>query len=336
MIVVTGATGLVGSHLCLRFAEMGVPVRACYHEEKKKKHLHSLFQFYNKEQLLSFLSWEKLDLTDFENVLEITEKATHVFHCAAVVSYHPKDAQTLMETNVEGTANVVNACIENKIDHLIYVSSISALGKNGTETINEDTPRDMALYYTNYSRSKYLAELEVWRGIEEGLPCTIFNPGVILGPGVFSQSSGTLFQRIEKGLPAMPAGGTGLVTVHNVVQAMLAAYAQGATNERFILVSENWSMAQLFSTIAAALQVKIGTGIAKKWQLNVVYILERMSEIFTGKKASVTKEIIRNYGETNTFKGTKAVEVFQIQYGSLREAINETVEYKNKTASFNE
>jgi nucleoside-diphosphate-sugar epimerase len=247
-----------------------------------------------------------------------------------VVSYHPKDAQILMETNFEGTANVVNACIENKIDHLIYVSSISALGKNGTETINEDTPRDMALYYTNYSRSKYLAELEVWRGIEEGLPCTIFNPGVILGPGVFSQSSGTLFQRIEKGLPAMP------VTVHNVVQAMLAAYAQGATNERFILVSENWSMAQLFSTIAAALQVKIGTGIAKKWQLNVVYILERMSEIFTGKKASVTKEIIRNYGETNTFKGTKAVEVFQIQYGSLREAIKETVDYKNKTASFNE
>jgi hypothetical protein len=101
-------------------------------------------------------------------------------------------------------------------------------------------------------------------------------------------------------------------------------------------VSENWSMAQLFSTIAAALQVKIGTGIAKKWQLNVVYILERMSEIFTGKKASVTKEIIRNYGETNTFKGTKAVEVFQIQYGSLREAIKETVDYKNKTASFNE
>ena len=334
MIVVTGATGLVGSHLCLRLAEMGVPVKACYHEEKKKKHLNSLFQFYKKEHLLSYLSWEKLDLTDFENVLEITENATHVFHCAAVVSYHPKDAQALMETNVEGTGHVVNACIENKVEHLIYVSSISALGKNGKETINEDTPRDMALYYTNYSRSKYLAELEVWRGVEEGLPCTIFNPGVILGPGVFSQSSGTLFQRIQKGLPAIPAGGTGLVTVHNVVQAMLAAYRRGATNERFVLVSENWSMAQLFSTIAAALQVKIGNGIAKKWQLNLVYMLERITEIFTGKKASVTKEIIRNYGETNTFNGTKAIDFFHFQYGSLTEAIQETVEFKNKTASF--
>jgi len=325
---------MVGSHLCLRLAEMGVPVRACYHKEKKKKHLKSLFQFYKKEHLLSFLSWEKLDITDFENVLEITENATHVFHCAAVVSYHPKDAKALMETNVDGTAHVVNACIENKVEHLIYVSSISALGKNDKETINEDTPRDMALYYTNYSRSKYLAELEVWRGVEEGLPCTIFNPGVILGPGVFSQSSGTLFLRIQKGLPAMPAGGTGLVTVHNVVQAMLAAYTRGATNERFVLVSENWSMAQLFSTIAAALQVKIGNGIAKKWQLNLVYMLERITEMFTGKKASVTKEIIRNYGETNTYNGSKAIDFFQFQYGSLTEAIQETVEFKNETASF--
>lgn len=333
-MVVTGATGMVGSHLCLRLAEMGVPVRACYHKEKKKKHLKSLFQFYKKEHLLSFLSWEKLDITDFENVLEITENATHVFHCAAVVSYHPKDAKALMETNVDGTAHVVNACIENKVEHLIYVSSISALGKNDKETINEDTPRDMALYYTNYSRSKYLAELEVWRGVEEGLPCTIFNPGVILGPGVFSQSSGTLFLRIQKGLPAMPAGGTGLVTVHNVVQAMLAAYTRGATNERFVLVSENWSMAQLFSTIAAALQVKIGNGIAKKWQLNLVYMLERITEMFTGKKASVTKEIIRNYGETNTYNGSKAIDFFQFQYGSLTEAIQETVEFKNETASF--
>jgi nucleoside-diphosphate-sugar epimerase len=132
----------------------------------------------------------------------------------------------------------------------------------------------------------------------------------------------------------MPAGGTGLVTVHNVVQAMLAAYSRGATNERFVLVSENWSMAQLFSTIAAALQVKIGNGIAKKWQLNLVYMLERITEIFTGKKASVTKEIIRNYGETNTFNGTKAIDFFHFQYGSLTEAIQETVEFKNKTASF--
>lgn len=334
MIVVTGATGLVGSHLCLRLTEMGIPFLACYHEEKKKKHLNSLFQFYNKEHLVESISWEKLDLTDFENVLAVTENATHVFHCAAVVSYHPKDAKALMETNVEGTANVVNACIENNVEHLIYISSISALGKNGLAVITEETPRDMALYYTNYSRSKYLAELEVWRGIEEGLPSTIFNPGVILGPGVFSQSSGTLFQRIEKGLPAMPAGGTGLISVHDVVTVMLKAYSKGAANDRFVLVSENWSMAKLFSIIAGELKVKIGTGIAKKWQLNLVYVLERITEICTGKKASVTKEIIRNYGETNAFSGTKAAESFQFEYGSLTDVISETVQYRNKTASF--
>lgn len=132
----------------------------------------------------------------------------------------------------------------------------------------------------------------------------------------------------------MPAGGTGLVSVHDVVTVMLKAYSKGAANDRFVLVSENWSMAKLFSTIAAALQVKIGTGIAKKWQLNLVYVLERITEICTGKKASVTKEIIRNYGETNAFSGTKAAESFQFEYGSLTDVISETVDYKNKTASF--
>jgi dihydroflavonol-4-reductase len=334
MIVVTGATGLVGSHLCLQLAELEISVKACYHEENKKQHLINLFQYYGKTQLLERIHWEKLDLSDFENTLEITENATCVFHCAAVVSYHPKDAQLLMETNVEGTANMVNSCIENSVDHFIYVSSISALGKNTKGNTTEETPRDMALYYTNYSRSKYLAELEVWRGVEEGLGCTIFNPGVILGPGVFTQSSGTLFQRIAKGLPALPSGGTGLVGVHDVIHALIAAYQTGASNDRYILVSENWSMANLFSTIAQAMGVKIGKTIAKKWQLNLVYFLERVAEIFTGKKASVTQEIIRNYGESNSYNGDKATAFFHFQYSSLREVIDETIAYRNKTASF--
>ena len=301
MNFVTGAAGLVGSHLVLRLVEEGMPVTALFRNEKSKSEVQNLFQFYGKENLFSQVEWVKGDVEDADDMYELTEGMHTVFHCAAIVSYHKKDASRMLEVNINGTKNIVNACIENDVKHFIHVSSISALGDSKGEIIDEETPRNFNDYHSNYSKGKYLSEQEVWRGIHEGLDATIVNPGVIFGPNNCTRSSGTMIARIEKGLPALPAGGSGIVSVLDVVEVMIRAAKQQPTNDRYILCAENVLMSDLFTKIADALHVKIGKTIAKRWQIVLVFYMEAMVELLTGKRASITREIIRNYDEVKRF-----------------------------------
>jgi nucleoside-diphosphate-sugar epimerase len=327
MNFVTGATGLIGSHLVLRLVEEGLPVTALFRNEKGQSEVFELFQFYGKENLFSQIQWVKGDMEDADDMFDLTEGIDTVFHCAAIVSYHKKDASRMLEVNINGTKNVVNACIENDVKHLIHISSISALGDSKGKVIDEETPRDFNDYHSNYSKGKYLSEQEVWRGIQEGLNATILNPGVIFGPNNCTRSSGTMIARIEKGLPALPAGGSGIVSVLDVVEVMIRAAKQTPTNERYILCAENVRMAELFTKIADALQVKIGKTIAKKWQIVLVYYAEALVELFTGKRATITREIIRNYDEVKQFDGSKATRVFGFQYRNTFSSIEDTVHY---------
>ena len=327
MNFVTGATGLIGSHLVLRLAEEGMPVSALFRNENGKSEVFNLFQFYGKENLFSQVQWVKGDVDDADDMFDLTEGMHTVFHCAAIVSYHRKDATRMLEVNINGTKNVVNACIENEVKHLIHVSSISALGDSKGEVIDEETPRDFNDYHSNYSKGKYLSEQEVWRGIQEGLNATILNPGVIFGPNKCTRSSGTMIARIEKGLPALPAGGSGIVSVLDVVEVMIRAAKQVPTNERYILCAENIRMSELFTKIADALHVKIGKTIAKKWQIKLVFYMEALVEIFTGKRATITREIIRNYDEVKQFDGSKATRAFGFEYRNTFSSIEDTIRY---------
>jgi nucleoside-diphosphate-sugar epimerase len=327
MNFVTGATGLIGSHLVLRLIEEQMPVTALFRNEKSKSEVRNLFQFYGKENLFSEINWVTGDVEDADDMYELTAGMDTVFHCAAIVSYHKKEASRMFEVNINGTKNVVNACIENDVRHLIHVSSISALGDVIGEVIHEETPRNFNDYHSNYSKGKYLSEQEVWRGIQEGLNATILNPAIVFGPNACKRSSGTMIARIDKGLPALPAGGSGIVSVVDVVEAMVRASKQTPTNERYILCAENVQMAALFTQIANTLQVKIGKNIAKKWQFNLVYFIEAAIELFTGKRATVTREIIRNYDEVRQFDGSKVTRVFGFQYRSTFSSIEDTVRY---------
>ena len=327
MNFVTGATGLIGSHLVLRLAEEGMPVSALFRNENGKSEVFNLFQFYGKENLFSQVQWVKGDVEDADDMFDLTEGMHTVFHCAAIVSYHRKEATRMLEVNINGTKNVVNACIENEVKHLIHVSSISALGDSKGEVIDEETPRDFNDYHSNYSKGKYLSEQEVWRGIQEGLNATILNPGVIFGPNNCTRSSGTMIARIEKGLPALPAGGSGIVSVLDVVEVMIRAAKQAPTNERYILCAENIRMSELFTKIADALHVKIGKTIAKKWQIKLIFYMEALVEIFTGKRATITREIIRNYDEVKLFDGSKATRAFGFEYRNTFSSIEDTIRY---------
>ena len=233
----------------------------------------------------------------------------------------------MLEVNINGTKNIVNACIENDVKHFIHVSSISALGDSKGEIIDEETPRNFNDYHSNYSKGKYLSEQEVWRGIQEGLNSTIVNPGVIFGPNNCTRSSGTMIARIEKGLPALPAGGSGIVSVLDVVEVMIRAAKQQPTNDRYILCAENVRMSELFTKIADALNVKIGKTIAKRWQIVLVFYMEALVELFTGKRATITREIIRNYDEVKRFDGSKATRAFGFEYRDTFSSIKDNIRY---------
>jgi len=327
MNFVTGATGLIGSHLVLRLIDENIPVTALFRNEKGKSDVYDLFQFYGKENLFSKVEWVQGDVEDADDMYDLTEGMHTVFHCAAIVSYHKKEASRMLEVNINGTKNVVNSCIENNVKHLIHISSISALGDSKGEVIDEETSRNFNDYHSNYSKGKYLSEQEVWRGIQEGLKATIVNPGIVFGPNNCSRSSGTMIARIDKGLPALPAGGSGIVSVLDVVEVMFLAAKKEPTNERYILCAENIRMSELFTKIADALRVKIGKTIAKKWQIFLVFSIEGLVEFFTGKRATITREIIRNYDEVKQFDGSKACRTFGFEYRNTFSSIEDTIRY---------
>lgn len=258
MILVTGATGLVGAHLVLHLLENGEKVRALYRTKENLIKTKTLFSYYQKEHHFSKIEWTKGDILDIPSLEIAFEDIHQVYHCAALISFDPKDEESIRKTNIEGTANIVNFCLANAIEKLCFVSSIAALGDlavHETE-ITEATEWNPEKPHSDYAISKYGAEMEVWRGQQEGLKVLIVNPGVILGPGFSNQGSGTLFTTVKKGMHFHTLGSTGFIAVLDVVSIMYRLMKSDCCNERFTLIAENIVYKDILFQIADALKVK--------------------------------------------------------------------------------
>ena len=199
MILVTGGTGLVGAHLLLYLVENGENVRAIYRNLDTIQKTKSLFQQNQKIDLFQKIDWIEADILDIPSLKIVFENIDYVYHCAGHISFDPKDENSLRKTNIEGTANIVNFCIDNKVKKLCHVSSIAALGdlaQNET-VVSETSEWNPEMCHSDYAISKYGAELEVWRGFQEGLEVVIVNPGVILGSTIFDSGSGVIFSKVK-------------------------------------------------------------------------------------------------------------------------------------------
>jgi nucleoside-diphosphate-sugar epimerase len=258
MVLVTGGTGLVGAHLLLHLVENGETIRAIYRNTKTIEKTKTLFLLYKKETLFEKIDWIQADITDVPSLEIAFENVEYVYHCAALISFDPKDEEVLRKTNIEGTANIVNFCIAKNVKKLCYVSSIAALGdlKENENFITEETEWNPEKPHSDYAISKYGAEMEIWRGQQEGLNSVIVNPGVILGPRIWEQGSGVLFKKIENGFPFYTKGTTGFVAVTDVVKIMEQLMKSEVTSQRFTLITQNIVFGDLFNSIADALKVK--------------------------------------------------------------------------------
>lgn len=257
MLVVTGANGFLGAHVVMSLLQKGFAVKALRRSDSDMSEYHDIARARLEDlSLLEKVQWHEADITDILSLDAAFGGATHVFHCAAVVAFKGKNS-TMMKVNVEGTANVVNACLEAGVKKLIYASSTAALGRTDNQLpISESTQWSDDENNTEYAVSKHLAELEVWRGMEEGLEVFIVNPGIILGVGKWSKGSCRLFYNIKNGFKLFTKGINGFVGVTDVAEAMTGLGMSDVKNKRFLMVSENLSYQQLFEMMASALKVK--------------------------------------------------------------------------------
>jgi dihydroflavonol-4-reductase len=279
MILVTGGTGLLGTHLILALHQLQLPVRALY-----RSHIPA--------GIKDKAEWVQADILDVVALEAAMHGITQVYHTAGLVSFHAKHRQQLFDVNVQGTANVVNASLKAGIEKLVHVSSVAAMGRirNGA-MINE------TMYWTDetsnseYSRTKYLGEMEVWRAVGEGLNAVIINPTIIFGEyGDWTKGSMNMFKTIHKGFPWYSMGGSGFVDAEDVAKAMIALMKSNISGERFLVTAENRKYSDLFFMIADAFHVRRPHKKVNSFLAALVWRLEKIRGIMTGKDPLVTKE----------------------------------------------
>lgn len=318
-IVVTGGTGFLGAHL----------IRGLF--EKGFTNIHGLKREHSKTDLLGDLSekvsWIEGDILEVESVTTLMHGAETVIHCAAKVSYHPGDKQEVMKVNVAGTANIVNICLDQKVEKLIFISSVAALGRpSNHKIIDEETEWEESKYNTQYGFSKYLAELEVWRGMAEGLKVMIFNPSMILGPSFWGDSSTKLFMHVLNKKGFYPSGSNGFIDVRDAVSIVLKMMQTSLINERFIGVGGHLTYFSLFKMIAEKAGLK-APGIAiSKPIARIVAFFNLISSKLSGSDPTVTEDTVKiSYGKFE-YSNEKSVNLLHHKYVPLEKTVSDTVE----------
>lgn len=334
MNLVTGGTGLIGSHLLYELITGGKRVRATMRENSKLELVMKLFLWYDAErgqELFSQIEWIEADVNDVFSLREALQGVSTVYHCAAMVSFLPADRQQMMKVNVNGTANLVNACLEQGIEKFCHCSSISAIGQP-----DEGKPTVEGLVWktssTNswYSISKYGAEREVWRGSEEGLPVVIVNPTIVIGPGDTARSSAQLYQSVKNGLKFYTKGVTGFVDARDVASAMVQLAESPVVNERFILSSEDLQYRKVFEYFATFAGVKPPKYFAGPFLSAIAWRLEKVRSMITGHKPLITRETARNANHVRLFSSEKIQKMIGFKFRPVEDAAKNTAGFYQK------
>ncbi|HEY5367403.1 MAG TPA: NAD-dependent epimerase/dehydratase family protein [Hanamia sp.] len=312
-ILVTGGSGLVGKELIRQLLDEGESVRATYHSTPIS------------------ISHPNLELTqcDILDVIALEDcmrGIKHVYHSAASVSFDPKDKMKILKMNIEGTTNIVNACIDASVEKLVHVSSGAALGRiREGETVTEEMNWSEETNNSNYGESKYLSELEVWRGIGEGLQAVIVNPTLILGGDNWDSSSSAIFKKAYEEFEWYTDGVTGVVDVGDVARAMTLLMNSEISGQRFILNGENLPYREIFTRIAECFNKRPPYKKVTPLIAEVIWRAEALRAKFTGKKPLLTKETVRTAQAKVYFDNGKILNALpRFQFTKISDTIEHT------------
>ena len=324
MILVTGGTGLVGSHLLYQLVANNKPVRAIFRTEAKQEIVKRVFSYYSDDYLNLFnkIEWIEADLLDIPQLTEAFKGIEYVYHAAAFVSFAPNDYHKLRKTNIEGTTNIVNLCISKQVKKLCYVSSIATISDpENNKYITEETHWNAEKDNSVYAITKYGAEIEVWRGTQEGLNAVIVNPGVIIGSGIWNHGSGFIFKQVFNGLSYYTNGHIPCVAVTDVVKSIITLLEEEIKNERYILVAEHLPYKTFLNLIANNLDVKPPHIEAKTWLLSLAWRLDWLRHKLTGKPRKLVKQIVKSTQSETIYDNSKIKKDLNFQFSPIENHI---------------
>jgi len=318
MILVTGGTGFLGSELIKQLTDSGLAVRAI---KRKTSKIPSVIE--NNP----LIDWFEADINEPATLEDAFAGITKVFHCAAFVSFNPEDKKQLFHVNIEGTSNLVNLCIAGNC-RLLHVSSVAALGnaKKGKQITEKDFWEYDAKAHA-YGLSKYEGEMEVWRGITEGLDAVIVNPSVIIGKNAGFEGSGAIFKLVKGGFPFYTDGASGFVDVEDVAKAMMLLMENPLSGERYIISSDNYHYKDLFTEIAKGFNVKAPKKEAKPWMLGIAWRALKFFSLFTGKQPSITKDAAKSSLSLSYYSNEKVIAATGIQFKPINQSIQEITQH---------
>jgi nucleoside-diphosphate-sugar epimerase len=315
LILVTGAGGFLGHHLLNALSQEDQPIRALYHHTEPSQ----------KRTDLKNVQWQKADLLDIYDVADAMKDITQVYHCAAVVSFNSAQKEQVLHTNVEITANIVNEALEQHVDKLIHISSVGALGKpqEGNKEITENEEWEESHQKSAYGISKYLSELEVWRGIGEGLNAAILNPGIILGEGDWNKGSCHLFKNAYNQFPYYTEGINAWIDVADLVDMAQMLMQSDIQAERFIASCGNFSYRHILTLMAHALGKKPPQKLASAFLSSLIGNYGEFMQRFFHKPALISRETARTAQQQSFFNNEKWLKQFpNFRYRNLEDSIH--------------
>ncbi len=328
MILVTGGTGLVGSHLLYFLLKEEKNVRAIHRKSSDLILVEKVFSYYIEDykNLFKKIEWVEADLTDIPRLSDAFSGITHVYHAAAYISFNPEHFDKLTKSNIEGTANIVNLCIANNVEKLCYVSSVATLGtKPNGGLINEETEWQAEADNSVYAITKFGAEMEVWRGSQEGLKVAIVNPGIIFGAFPKIAGSSVIIKMVKQKMPFVTTGSIGIVDVVDVVNVLIQLMVSNIVGQRFILVSKNISYTELLSKIALNLNMKAPTKQIAKWKLMAFSRVDWFIHKIFNSKRIILKSTVNSMYTTSNYDASKIEKVLDFQFKDYEETISNAV-----------
>lgn len=328
MIFVTGGTGLVGSHLLFNLTKLEEPVRAIYRNESRLKLVQKVFEYYNPQNAdlqWNRIEWIKGDILNIPDLEIQIDGCNKVYHCAGFVSHRKQDFNKLIKINREGTANMVNIALSAGVEKFCHVSSTAAIGGSNDKLIDEEVPWKNTPTTSGYSISKYSAEKEVWRAMEEGLNAVIVNPCVIIGAGNWNDSSLTMFKTLEKGTTYYPPGANAIVDARDLTEIMIRLMESDISHERFLCIGSNQSFKELVTKISQKLQVKPPKKEAKRYEVFLARKILDLKAFITRQPNSLTKETVDNLFAVRAYDNSKICDALNFRFRDFDDALNNAV-----------
>jgi dihydroflavonol-4-reductase len=317
MILITGATGFLGSELAKQLVDKGETVRCT---KRSTSVIPALLIPYSR------IEWVDADMLDIFALEEALIGVKQVYHCAAWVSLKQADKEPMINTNVQGTGNLVNLCLDRDIK-LVHVSSIAAIGQaKPGELITENHHLDVSTEYDGYAISKLESEMEVWRGIAEGLTAVIVNPSLIIGANAGIWGSGQLFETVRKGLKFYTEGTAGFVDVEDVAKCMIALMESDITGQRYIISAENRDYKRLTAEIAKGFNVPPPSTLAKPWMMELAWRSAAIAGYITRSRPALDKIAAKSSTQIRDFDNSKIKTVVDIEFKPISRSITEICE----------